>query len=185
MSRRSWILGVAACLLSAVPASGQQHTIARAQGILLGPLEFYFVPYGGLPIVSGMGGVQQAIGAHVIWPAASRVALSTRYEVRWTADGAFYDAGSLDLIGRIAGTDTAAVSITGGWARWAGTDYSTIGVRLAWPFVPVPAGTFPVVRAWFDIRYAGRTAAELYATEGTSWVAFMLTFVLPTRVGRH
>ena len=92
----------------------------RAQG--QDGLELLVVPCAGLPSVEGTGGSDQATG------------LCARYELRWTSDNRFYDAGSIDLCHRVVGNDTAEVAVTG-WARWDRTDYGTAGLRARWPLI--------------------------------------------------
>lgn len=54
--------------------------------------DFYIVPFWGLPAVRGTGGSQVALGLHVVWPGPQDLSLSGRYESRWLANGARYDA---------------------------------------------------------------------------------------------
>lgn len=164
-----------------LPACLMAHPVS-AQAVRAG--DFVMVPFGGLPVVGGMGGVQQALGAHLLWPAGSPAGLSGRYELRWDSDSRFYDAGSADVWRRVAGNDTADIALTGGWARWDHVDYGTVGFRARWPFIRLEEGGSAAVQGWFDLRYALASMEEARHLDGRVWAELMVGFVLYVRVGR-
>lgn len=120
----------------------------------------------------------------MLWPGRTRTALGARYEIRWTRQDAWYDAGSLDLVHRLAGTDTASVAVTGGWARWDRRDYGTVGARAALPLAPPASPGSAAVQLWFDLRAAFPGMRSLRAVDPTLWGQVMLVFTLPVRLGR-
>lgn len=184
MSHGIWRDGPGACLrglLIVLIAGLVVRPPLRAQG--QDGLELLVVPFGGLPSVEGTGGIHQAIGAHLLWPAGAPTGLCARYELRWTSDNRFYDAGSIDLCHRVVGNDTAEVAVTGGWARWDRTDYGTAGLRARWPIIHLDEGGTAAVQAWFDLRYAMADFDEMLGLDGKVWGELMLAVVLSVRVG--
>jgi hypothetical protein len=141
-------------------------------------LDLRVVPFFALPLTSDVSGSQQAVGAHVVWPAGTRQALAGRYEVRWTSDGRRYDVGSLDVAWRLVGNDTTMIAATGGWARWGRRDHATAGLRAVWPFVQLDEGGTLVLQGWFDARYAVPGARALAGGGGMIWTQLMLGVAL-------
>lgn len=175
-----WLLAVLGTALFRPPAArGQTGHRARAGlGDEIG--EFLLVPFGGLPIISGMGGVQQALGVHILWPPESSLHLAARYEGRISSRDQLYDAASLDLVHKLAGNDTASISVTAGWARWDRRDFATVGIRARWPFAPLEEGGSTAVQGWFDLRYVVPSPRESRSGGGV-WPEIMLAIVVPIR----
>lgn len=175
------IVTLAIAIVAPLPSAPSLDAQTASDGKLIDPLELVVVPFAGLPNVRGSSD-QGALGIHMLWPGRTRMALSARYELRWTRDDAWYDAGSLDLVHRLAGSDTASVALTGGWARWDRSDYGTVGIRAALPMAPPAYPGASTVQLWFDLRTAFPGLRSLRTADPTLWGQVMLTFVLPVRL---
>lgn len=183
-------LGVAAGLflavVAAVTAEGATTTRLEAQVLPSEPDILLMAPFFGLLLTSDVPRSQQAIGAHLTWSPDRRHGLAARYEWRWSSRVEPYDAGSLDVIRRIVGGDTAMIALTGGWARWGRRDHATLGLRAAWPFLGLDEDGSANFQAWVDIRYAVPSTSALRRREGVVWTHLMITYVVPMRwVGRR
>lgn len=164
------------------PAAAQDPLLEYAAQGWRAPIEYTVAPYVaivGAPIRTQ----QQSIGMHLIWPADRNTTLAARYEIRW-ADSRVQDCGTIDLVQRLVGTDTASLALTGGWARWGHRNYTSVGGRAAWPFIAPEQGGSIALQAWIDVRYAVGSTREIVQFDGTSWITFMIVAVVPGQIRR-
>lgn len=175
------IVTLAIAVVAPLPSAPSLDAQTASDAGLFDAREVVVVPFVGVPNLRGSSD-QGAVGVHVLWPGRTRTALGARYEIRRTRDDAWYDAGSIDLVHRLAGTDTASVALTGGWARWDRSDYGTVGIRAALPMVPPAYPGASAVQLWFDLRAAFPGMRSLRAMDPTLWGQVMLAFVLPVRL---
>lgn len=182
MAKSACSVTVSRLVLLVVVLACTTPAAAPAQSAFDRPPALLVMPYFGLPAAGADPG--QALGVHVIYPADTLVRVAGRLALHWDRDGRPGRIGSVDLVGRIVGTDTASVSLTGGWMRWDGRDRAAAGVRLAWPILPPEMAYAAAVLGSFDLRYAAATAHDAFAGDGRIWAELMLvvplTFDLPS-----
>ncbi|MEJ2679618.1 MAG: hypothetical protein P8174_11175 [Gemmatimonadota bacterium] len=139
-------------------------------------------PYAGFPLSENE--VQPAFGAHVEWPATDKLSLAARYEWRIRESGPGYGCVSFDAVRRLAGTDTVALAVTGGWARWQGRDRADFGMRFHGPMVTMASGGGALIEFMADVRYTFAGMRDMARFNGRLWAAVMLVVPLNVTFGR-
>lgn len=165
-----------------VQGDGRDHDLGMdAHGPGRRLLMLQLGPYAGLPLSEN--DLQPAFGAHVEWPATDKLSLAARYEWRTRESGAGYGCASLDAVRRLAGTDTVALAVTGGWARWQGRDRADVGMRFRGPMATASGGA-TVIEFRADVRYAFVSMRDVARLNGRLWAAVMLVVPLNITFGR-
>jgi hypothetical protein len=169
-----WLAGARAGRLG----TGRRERGAGANGPRAAPIVLYVDPYVGLPLSDTR--IQPAFGAHVEWPVTRMVRFAVRYEWRVNKSEPSYGCTSIDAVRRVAGTDTVALAVTGGWARWQGRDRATFGMRFHGPMATMASGGDAVIELWADVRYVVRSMQDAKRLNGRVWAAAM--FVVPLNI---
>lgn len=178
--RRIALLALPLALIAAlaIPAAAQRSGWPADPSVTV-----VLAPFMGVSMMPGFSGVLHGWGVQVAVPGERRVRLIGRFEGWHHNENYVGNLGSVELYGRVFGSEIRSLGLTGGWMRWDDHHFVTgslRGMHAIHADRGEPGG--PSVQAWFNLGLRGREAsAPATGVETEVWFQMKFNIVLPIR----